>query len=100
MHSLSESYEQDLIYCIIRDTVNDTINEPVNDIVRKRLVELVLHIYRQPGLRAPELGSAMNISDVTIRRDMQKIRPLTEFRGSQKSGAYFLTEKLLSKLTE
>lgn len=99
-HSLSESYERDRIYCIIRDTVNDTVNDPINDIVRKRLVELVLHIYRQPGLRAPELGSAMNISDVTIRRDMQKIRPLAEFRGSQKLGGYFLTEKMISKLIE
>lgn len=78
-HSLTESYERDRIYSIIRDTVND----PINDIVRKRLIELLHHVYRQPGLRAPELASIMNISGVTIKRDMQKIRPLVEFRGSQ-----------------
>lgn len=97
--SVSENYESDLIYSIISDTVNDTVNDPINDIVRKRLVELVCHLYNQPGLRVAELASVMKTSGITIKRDMQKIRSIAEYKGSQKLGGYFLTQKILSKLT-
>jgi len=44
------------------------------------------------------LAEKQGVSEVTIKRDMQKIKPLVEYRGSQKTGGYFLTGYMLSKL--
>ncbi len=73
-------------------------DDTVNDTVKKRLVQIILQLQYHPGLRINELAENFNVSEVTIKRDMQKIRPLVEYRGSQKTGGYFLTDYMLSKL--
>lgn len=78
--------------------VNDTINDTVNDIVKKRLGRIILLSYNNQGLRISELANKLKVSEVTIKRDMQKIRTLVAYRGSQKTGGYFLTDYMLSKL--
>jgi DeoR/GlpR family transcriptional regulator of sugar metabolism len=42
----------------------------------------------------------MNVTEVTIRRDMQTLDKLdlVEYRGSKKTGGYYLTQKLLQKI--
>jgi ATP-dependent DNA helicase RecG len=78
--------------------VDDTVNDTVNDTVKKRLKQIIHHLRHNPGLRINELAEKYNVSEVTIKRDMQKIRPLVEYKGSQKTGGYFLTDYMLSKL--
>lgn len=82
----------------VNDTINDTINDTVNDIVKKRLGRIILLLYNNQGLRISELAKKLKVSEVTIKRDMQKIRTLVAYRGSQKTGGYFLTDYMLSKL--
>ena len=77
---------------------DDTVNDTVNDTVKKRLVQIILQLQDHPGLRINELTEMFKVSEVTVKRDMQKIRPLVEFKGSQKTGGYFLTDYMLSKL--
>ncbi|ATL49571.1 hypothetical protein COR50_21670 [Chitinophaga caeni] len=77
---------------------DDTVNDTVNDAVKKRLVQIILQLQDHPGLRISELTEMFKVSEVTVKRDMQKIRPLVEFKGSQKTGGYFLTDYMLSKL--
>jgi ATP-dependent DNA helicase RecG len=76
------------------------IDDTANDTVKKRLVRIILLLHRKPGLRINELAEKLNVSEVTIKRDMQKVRPLVEYRGSQKTGGYFLTDYMLSKLNK
>lgn len=83
----------------VKDTVNDTVNDTVSDPIKKRLVQIILYLFRHPGLRINELADKFNVSEVTIKRDMQKVRQLVEYRGSQKTGGYFLTEFMKSRLT-
>jgi len=61
-------------------------------------VQIILQLYNKPGRRIRELAEKQGVSEVTIKRDMQKIKPLVEYRGSQKTGGYFLTGYMLSKL--
>ena len=82
----------------VNDIVNDTVNDTVNDIVKRRLVSLILLLHSSQGLRVTELATKLKVSEITIKRDMQKIRQLIEYKGSQKTGGYFLTELMQSKL--
>jgi hypothetical protein len=82
----------------IDDTVNDTVNDTVSDPIKNRLAQIILYLFRHPGLRTNELAEKFNVSEVTIKRDMQKVRQLVEYRGSQKTGGYFLTDFMKSKL--
>ena len=82
------------------DTINDTVNYTVNDTVKSRMVRIILRLQEHPGLRTSELAKNFNMSAITIKRDMQKIRRLVEYKGSQKTGGYFLTDYMLSKLNK
>lgn len=59
--------------------VADTVNDTVNDTVTRRLAQIILNIEQDPGLRASGLIEKLNVSKVTIKRDMQKIRNLVEY---------------------
>ena len=74
------------------------IDDTVNDTVKKRLIQIIRQLNSNPGLRITGLAEKFNVSEITIKRDMQKIRSLAEYRGSQKTGGYFLTAYMLSKL--
>ena len=81
--------------------LNDAIREIGNTVkapVRERRAQIIRAILDQPGLRVSELAIKLNAAEVTIKRDMQKINSLVEYKGNQKTGGYFLTDYLLSKL--
>jgi DeoR/GlpR family transcriptional regulator of sugar metabolism len=40
------------------------------------------------------------ISEITFKRDIQKLKGLVEFRGPQKTGSYYLTKEMENKLKE
>lgn len=97
----------------INDTVNDTddtikgvdvtINDTTigsDDTIKKRYFDIVETLLNSPGLRSNALAGKMNVTEVTIRRDMQKLDKLdlVEYRGSKKTGGYYLTQKLLQKI--
>ncbi|MFN2396787.1 MAG: HTH domain-containing protein [Bacteroidales bacterium] len=51
---------------------------------------------KSPGLRANNIAGELNVSDVTIRSDMQKLfkKGIVEFKGSKKTGGYYITTDL------
>jgi hypothetical protein len=82
----------------IRDTVNDTVSDTVNDTVKERLEEIVELLYQEPGLRSTLIAKRMGVSKVTIKRDMQKLRPLVTFEGPQKTGGFYLKEDTKARI--
>jgi len=82
----------------VYNTVDDTVNDTVNDTVKGRLAKIILFIAEKPGMKKQELAGKLNVSEVTIKRDMQKIKELVLFKGTQKTGGYFLTDYRQSKL--
>lgn len=67
---------------------------------KKRYFDIVETLLNSPGLRSNALAGKMNVTEVTIRRDMQTLDKLdlVEYRGSKKIGGYYLTQKLLQKI--
>lgn|GEM_PF-7082757 len=61
---------------------------------------MILHLLKNPGLRSNELAEIVKVSQVSVRRDMQKIKKLVEFKGPPKTGGYYLTEYMHHKLTD
>ena len=92
----------DAVSDTVNDTVNDTISNAVNDLlsdtvsdtVRQRLILEILQVKNKPGIKNRTLVEIFEVSGVTIKRDMQKIREFVRFVPPQKTGGYYLTTKL------
>jgi ATP-dependent DNA helicase RecG len=82
----------------VNDGVNDTINDIVNDTVKKRMKRIIELLYQSPGRKKGNLVSALGVSDITFKRDLQKLKGLIEFRGPLKTGGYYLTNSIKEKL--
>lgn len=78
--------------------INDTVSDTVNDTVKQRLMKIIMIIIEEPGIRKSELMRKLDVSSITIKRDMQRIRQWVEFIGMQKTGGYFPTEQMKLKL--
>ncbi|HVZ55660.1 MAG TPA: ATP-binding protein [Chitinophagaceae bacterium] len=78
--------------------ISDAINDTINDTIKERLSKAIKLLLEHPGLKSNELIEALKVSEATTKRDLQKIRALVEYRGSKKTGGYFLTDFMLSKL--
>lgn len=73
----------------MNDTVNDTLNElddTVNDTLKHRWVHIIQAVENKPGIRMRELVDTLKVSEITVKRDMRKLKKLVEFRGTQKTG--------------
>jgi predicted HTH transcriptional regulator len=71
----------------------DTINDTISDTIKIRYQNIIKILIKSPGLRANNLAGELKVSDVTIRRDMQKLfkQGIVEFKGSKKTGGYYLS---------
>jgi ATP-dependent DNA helicase RecG len=78
----------------------DTINDTISDTIKTRYQNIIKILIKSPGLRANNLAGELKVSDVTIRRDMQKLfkQGIVEFKGSKKTGGYYLTTDILKRL--
>ena len=83
---------------VINDTINDTINDFISDSIKERLSNAIKLLLEKQGLKVSELAQKLEVSERTAKRDLEKIRKLIEYRGSKKTGGYFLTDYILSKL--
>ena len=82
----------------VRDTVNVTVRDTVNDTVKERMARMIIHLFQHPGLKSKELAKVLDVSEVSVRRDIQKINRLVEFKGAPKTGGYTLSQELHDKL--
>ena len=94
-------------------TVNDTVNDAVNDAVKKGLIEALkdsikdVLIVAVKSIIVKEKGASINDvmdktgkSNATVKRYLQilKIIDLVEFKGTPKTGKYFITPVALIKM--
>jgi len=88
----------DTVTDTISDTVTATVSDTVSGTVKQRMVEIILGLIKKPGMKSNELAELFGVSEVSIRRNIQKINKLVEFVGAPKSGGYHLTEFMKTKL--
>ena len=72
----------------LRKEENDPINDPIN---RKR--EEVLNVIRKnPGLRKTQIRKMISITEISLKRTIKDLKDenVIEFRGSKKTGGYYL----------
>jgi len=85
----------------IRDRVNEvvgmTVSKNVTEKVKQRLVAIIEVLIKTPGLKPDSLAEKLNVSEVTIKRDVQKIKDLVEYKGGQKTGGYYLSLEAVEK---
>jgi hypothetical protein len=88
----------DTVSDTVSDTISDTVSDTISDTVKQRMAGIVRAVFNKPGMKSNEIARIFNMTEVTIRRDLQKISKLVEFVGSQKSGGYQLTVYLKEKI--
>ena len=71
----------------LTDTLNDTLSDTLNDTLNSRMLSL---IRQRPGLRRPDLMAALNVSKSTLARRLREMRASIGFRGSAKTGGYYV----------
>ncbi len=69
------------------DTRTDTLSDTLNDTLNSRMLSL---IRQRPGLRRPDLMAALNVSESTLARRLREMRASIGFRGSAKTGGYYV----------
>jgi ATP-dependent DNA helicase RecG len=92
----TEKFKNDTEHIFSR--INDAVNDAVISKVRIRLAEIVKILIKTPGLKPSELSQRLNTSEITIKRDVQKIRKLIVYKGGQKVGGYYLTSTAFEKI--
>lgn len=65
---------------------------------KKRLIAIVEKIYEEPGIKVVQLEDALDASNRTIRTDIIRLEDFLEYRGSKKTGGYFLRNKVKTLL--
>jgi len=70
----------------------DDFQSSFTEIVRKRLLEIVKIIYRNPGIKIPELLNYFDVSERTIKENLKVLTTagIIFFKGSKKSGGYYI----------
>lgn len=76
-------------------TNDDTINDTINTHVKDRLIREVKYIYEQGGVTIKMLIDIFELTRITAKRGigLLKAAGIVEFKGSNKSGKYLLTDK-------
>jgi transcriptional antiterminator len=62
------------------------------------MTKLILLLYQKPGLNSKELAKELGVSNVTIKRDMQKLNKLVKFKGAPRTGGYFLIQEITERI--
>ncbi len=63
------------------------------------LEKIIVLLHQRPGMKKGQLMKEFGLSEITFKRDIQKLKALVEFRGPQKKGGYYLTKKMENKLS-
>lgn len=79
-----------------KSTINDPISDPISDPINN-LKEIERKIYFEikayPGIRKVSLIPMVGKSEATVKRVLKQLSKnnLIEYRGSKKTGGYFIT---------
>lgn len=92
----------DSIMAVINKQIADGVNDGVYDGVRKEMIELVTLINGNEGLKTAEIATKRGKSKPTIERYLKQAKQLRiiEYRGSPKTGGYYITKLLKDTMGE
>lgn len=77
----------------ITDTVTSALGGAAKKPVRERLTRILQLLYEKPGLQSHDIAAKLDVSDSAVRRDIQRVSALVEFKGPSKNGGYYLTNE-------
>lgn len=88
--------KQEKIHCLIRDAINDALN----DALKEELGRVVNLILNRPGIDRPELIENMAKSKASVERYLKILKDnnLIEYKGSKRTGGYYIPETIKQKL--
>ena len=88
---------------IINDGVNDGVSDGISDGVKNEIVSIIQLLARNEGLNADNIVEKLgNKSKPTIERYLKtaRILDMVVYKGSAKTGGYFLTDKMIKYKNE
>ena len=76
----------------VNDPVNEPVNEPVSEPVNDVLKDILEFIKNNPGIKKPAIITRIGKSKATLTRYLKQLveQNLIEYRGSDKTGGYYL----------
>ena len=87
-----------------RERISKILQEAIKVKLQEKAVQRFINILKivseNPGLHSKEIAKKAGVSEVTIRRDVQKLKGIVTFIGSPKTGGYYATEKALDILNK
>ena len=74
----------------VNEPVNESVNESVNDVLK----DILKFIKNNPGVKKPAIITHIGKSKATLTRYLKQLveRNLIEYKGSDKTGGYYLKE--------
>ena len=86
----------------VNATVNSALGGRAGSVVKERLTQIIEIIKDTPGLRSNAIAGNLNVNEQTIRKDIQRLQELKLilFKGTPKTGGYFISEEFHEKLDE
>lgn len=66
------------------------VTEGLIETAKNRLVDILNKVYEEPGIKVIELQEILDVSNRTIRSDIKILEDFLEYKGSKKTGGYFL----------
>ena len=84
----------------LNDVVNNAISDAISEVVKERLVKIINIISRNPGCKISDLLSEVNISKRVLKDNIASLVNvnLIEYIGSNKTGGYYITDSLKSRI--
>ncbi|MCX6143335.1 MAG: putative DNA binding domain-containing protein [Ignavibacteriales bacterium] len=82
--------------------VIEGVTEGVSEDVKDKIKEILLVVYKNEGLRIPEIAHKTETPIKSVERYVKQLRlaALIEFRGAPRTGGYFITKKAAAKISK
>jgi ATP-dependent DNA helicase RecG len=84
----------------VTEGVNEGVIEDISGAVRNRMIAVIDTIMKNKEIRANMIANKLSLSVSTIERYIYLLKKigLVEYKGAPKTGTYYLTDKMKSKL--
>lgn len=86
----------------VNDAVSDAVSEDLSSAVKERLVEILVFVSNEKGVKVNDLVEQFDVSERTIKENLKTLidAKLLIYSGSKKTGKYQLTKEFQDKLHE
>lgn len=81
------------------DQINDQISDQINDKINELDLSILEIIFNQPGIKVPDIHNKLLINEKSVTLNQirnsikRKITNYIEYKGSRKTGGYYLKDK-------